>query len=120
MKNLNSSFNYDLFIKDVFAREEIQTTAIGNNVAIPHARTEAIDDFCLIFGRTNTGIDFNAIDKKPVKLIFLMGTPKKKALQNYLQILACLTRVLEKESVREKLINVSSVEQIIDIFSNVG
>ena len=105
-----------LFIKDVFDREALSTTGIGNGIAIPHARTDAVKEFVIAFGRANQGIEFDSLDKKPAKLIFLMGTPKKKDLSNYLRILADLTRLLNKKHFREALLKASSPEKVIEAF----
>ena len=108
--------DYDGFIKDVFERESLNTTGIGHYVAIPHARTNTVKDFVIAFGKIANGLEFGSLDKKPVKLIFLMGTPKEKGLNDYLKILSSLTRRLDKESFREELLNASTPEEIIEIF----
>ncbi|MFH1778139.1 MAG: PTS sugar transporter subunit IIA [Candidatus Omnitrophota bacterium] len=111
--------DYQGFIKDVFEREALNTTGIGHDIAIPHARTDAVKDFVIAFGRVTAGLEFGALDKKPVKLIFLMGTPKEKELHSYLKILSALTRRLDKESFREQLLNASAPKEIIEIFKRV-
>lgn len=111
--------DYDGFIKDVFERESLNTTGIGHYIAIPHARTNAVKDFVIAFGRVADGLEFAALDKKPVKLILLMGTPKEKGLNGYLRILSSLTRRLDKESFREQLLNASTPKEIIEIFKKV-
>lgn len=62
------------------------------------------------------GVEFNSVDGKPAKLIFLMGTPKEKELGNYLKILSRLTRLLDKESFRNSLLKANSPKEIIDEF----
>ncbi|MBU0571284.1 MAG: PTS sugar transporter subunit IIA [Candidatus Omnitrophica bacterium] len=105
--------NFDQFLLDVFARENLQTTGIGHGVAIPHARTNATEDFILAFGRSQAGIDFGSVDKTPVKLIFLMGTPKKEGLTDYLKILAQLSRLLKRPEFRESLLAAQDPEEIL-------
>lgn len=120
LKDANAVSDYEGFIKDVFERESLNTTGIGHYIAIPHARTDTVKDFVIAFGRVADGLEFESLDKKPVKLIFLMGTPKeKKGLNGYLQILSSLTRRLDKESFREELLNASTPKEIIDIFKKV-
>jgi fructose-specific phosphotransferase system IIA component len=118
LKNSDAILSYDVFIKDVFEREMLNTTGIGHNIAIPHARTDAVNDFVIAFGRIPNGLEFGSLDKMPVKLIFLMGTPKEKGLNSYLKILSSLTRRLGKESFREQLLNASNPGGIIEIFKN--
>jgi len=111
--------DFKLFLNDVFQREALNTTAIGNEIAIPHARTDGVKEFVMAIARVKRGIDFVALDNKPVKLIFLMGTPKEKGVNDYLQKLAHLTRLLQKESFRNSLIRVSSAKEIIEEFRKV-
>ncbi|MFH1645010.1 MAG: PTS sugar transporter subunit IIA [Candidatus Omnitrophota bacterium] len=116
LRDSDAVTEYDQFIADVFKREALTSTGVGHFVAIPHARTNAVNDFIIAFGRISEGIEFDAIDKKPVKLVFLMGTPEKKGLSGYMKILASLSRRLEKEDFREALLKASSAEEVINEF----
>lgn len=106
------------FIADVFERENMATTGIGHEVAIPHARTDNVKEFVVSFGRSLKGVKFESIDHKPVKLIFLMGTPQSSGVSQYLQILAHLSRLLHKEDFRNQLLNANTPTEIIEIFKN--
>lgn len=108
--------DFNGFVKDVFEREDIDSTGIGDGIALPHARTDAVKDFVVAFGRSKEGIDFNSVDGKPVKLIFLTGTPNKKGLTQYMRFLARLARLLHKESFREALNSANSATEIIAEF----
>jgi len=110
--------NYEMFLKDVVEREKLTTTGIGDGVALPHARTDAVTRFVLAFGRSESGVEFESLDRKKAKLIFLMGTPKTAGLDQYLVLLAHLTRLLKGESFRESLLKAKSPGEIIDIFKN--
>ena len=114
-KNNSQVKDFDKFLDDVFERENLGTTGIGLGLALPHARTEAVDSFIIAVGRSDKGIDFNALDGEPVKLVFLMATPKEE-VQSYLKILAHLTRVLKKESFRTKLLEAKTPAEIIEYF----
>ena len=116
LRDANEISDFDLYLKDVYEREALQTTGIGNRIAIPHARTDAVTEFVIAFGRSVEGVEFNSLDKKSVKIIFLMGTPKKKGVNSYLQILAYLTRLLNKEDFREALLNASTPKTVINEF----
>ena len=117
--NTKQIVDFDLFLKDIFERESLGTTGIGNNIAIPHARTDAVNDFVIAFGRSVKGVNFDSLDSKPVKFIFLMGTPKEKILDSYLKILAHLTRLLNKKNLQNELLKASNAEEIIEIFKRV-
>jgi len=105
--------DFDVFLKDVFEREKLGATGIGNEIALPHARTDAVDNIIIAFGRSSQGVDFNGIDDKPAKLVFLMGTPKKD-VNKYLQVLAHLTRLLKKESFRQQLFEAQNADEILN------
>jgi len=108
--------DFDVFCHDVFKRETLSATAIGGNIAIPHARTDATKEFVIAFGRSVTGIDFGALDNQPVKLIFLMATPKEEGLNDYLKILSHLTRLLQKEDFRNALLKASTASDVVEEF----
>ncbi len=116
MKDAPGMKDFNGFVEDVFKREALASTAIGNNVAIPHARTDAVKKFILAFGRSKKGIECNSLDGKPVKLFFLMGTPREEDMSGYLKILARLTRFLTKESFRELLLNAADPATVIKTF----
>lgn len=117
LKNTEEISDFDSFRKDVFERESVGSTGIGNNVAIPHARTDSVTDFVVAFGRSSNGVEFNSLDGKAVKFIFLMGTSKNKNLNSYLMILSHLTRLLNKADFRELLGRASNPKEIIEAFT---
>jgi fructose-specific phosphotransferase system IIA component len=108
--------DFQAFLNDVYQREDLNTTAIGCSVALPHARTNAVDDFIIALGVSKEGVDFDASDGEPVKLIFVIGTPHERQINYYLKILAHLTRLLQKESFRQSLLNASSASEVIECF----
>ena len=63
--------------KAILDREVRGSTAIGNGVAIPHAETSSIKEKIIIFGRSKEGVSFDAVDKKPVNLFFMVISPKE-------------------------------------------
>lgn len=107
--------DFDKFLADVFEREDLGTTGIGLELALPHARTDAVNSFIIAVGRIDKGVDFKSLDGEPVKLIFLMATPKEE-VQNYLKILAHISRLLKKEDLREALLEARTPKEVIDIF----
>ena len=117
IKDCREINDFDQFLKDVFEREEMMSTGIGDTIAVPHARTDAVNKLIIAMGRSHAGVDFKSIDKKPVNLIFLLGTPAKE-MGDYLRILSYLTRVLMKEDFRQRLLDANGPEEIIEIFAN--
>jgi len=115
LKGNGNIIDFDGFLDDVFKREEQATTGIGNGVAIPHARTETVKDFVVAVGRAKNGIDFEAVDAKPVNLIILMGTPVAK-VQSYLKLLAHLSLLLKGEGFVENLLAAPDAASIVELF----
>lgn len=88
------------FQKAVLHRESEYSTAVGFGVAIPHGKTDAVNEPFLMFA-TVQSIDWSALDGNPVDLVFLIGVPEKDASTVHLKILASLSRKLMKEEFRD-------------------
>lgn len=107
----------NIFSKAIFEREKIVSTGIGMGVAIPHAKIYSLSDFFIAIGvQRGKGIEWNAIDKAPVRLIFMIGGPDNKQTE-YLQILSHLTRIIKDESLRKKIISAKKPEEIVKLLS---
>jgi len=102
------------FIKALAKRENLESTGIGDGIAIPHARTNAVEDLVLAFARSPKGIDFSSIDGKPSHIIFLIASPEGKKSE-YILALAKLSRLLRKHAVRDLLRQAKDPEEIMDI-----
>ena len=83
-------------------REKLGTTGVGNGIAIPHGKMQDLDRLHGIFARMEKPIDFEAIDERPVDLIFLLLAPES-AGADHLKALAKVSRLLRDQSVVEKL-----------------
>ena len=114
-KNNKNLINFDQFVSDVFKREQEASTGIGSGVAIPHARTNTVDDFIVAIGRKLPGIDFDAVDHKDVEIIILMGTPLEK-IQQYLKLLAHLSNLLKRPGFIAGLKNAENPQDLIALF----
>lgn len=115
LKGQPSLLNFNQFVKDIFKREEDTSTGVGDGVAIPHARTNAVNDFVVAIGRRKPGIDFNAVDGQPVEVVIMMGTPLEK-VSLYLRLLAHLSHLLKRPGFTEGLKNATTPQEIIDLF----
>jgi len=103
------------FIKKIKQRESIESTGVGDGIAIPHARCEAVRSLKVVFGRSTTGVDFGALDKKPVYLIFMISAPLG-IKREYLQVIAKVARLLRNKNYRKKLLEATSKKDIMNIF----
>jgi nitrogen PTS system EIIA component len=104
------------FYKAILEREKIVSTGIGMGVAIPHAKLEGYEDFFIAVAIQNKrGIEWNALDGLPVRLIFMIGGPENKQTE-YLKILSRLTMAIKDEERRKKLLKATSPEEVIALF----
>ncbi len=106
----------DVFRKAVFAREEIISTGIGLSIAIPHVKIPEVKDFTIAIGVSKKEIEWNAIDNKPVQVIFLIAGASDQH-QTYLRILSKIVLVLKKADRREKLLSAKNAEDVLNQFS---
>ncbi|MDH3703041.1 MAG: PTS IIA-like nitrogen regulatory protein PtsN [Alphaproteobacteria bacterium] len=83
-------------------RERLGTTGVGNGIAIPHGKLSGIDRLHGVFARLETAIDFEAIDERPVDLIFMLLAPEN-AGADHLKALARVSRLLRDTVICEKL-----------------
>ena len=96
-------------------REETMSTGIGFGIAIPHCSSDRLDTVVAAFGRSSTGIEFDALDNAPVKFVVLFIVPKNQ-FQTHLRTLASIAKFLNDRSVRDQLANASSANEILSIF----
>ena len=102
------------YILDVLDRESEYTTGVGGGIAIPHAKSMAVKEAMIVFGRFKDGIEWNAADGKPVNMIFLLGVPNENIDNLHLKILSQLARKIVSEEFLDILRNASSKEELIN------
>lgn len=111
--------NTEIFRRAIFYREQLVSTGIGMGVAIPHAKLKDLTDFFIVIGiQKKKGLDWNALDQAPVRLIFMIGGPDDRQTE-YLQILSLLTSAIRDIDLRKKLLNAESKEEVLEFFSKV-
>lgn len=91
-----------LIFDAMMERERLGSTGVGDGVAIPHARLEGLDRVFGLFARLKTPIDFDAIDGRPVDLIFLLLAPEASSAE-HLKALARISRIFRREDLRSHL-----------------
>lgn len=108
----------DQLLKDIITRENLVTTGVGYGVAFPHAKTKATRGIVIAFGRSDEGIDFEAMDKQPVNLFFLIAAPED-AIGAHLKVMAHLSYLMKSEKNREKLMQVKSPGELLQILDTI-
>jgi len=101
--------------KCVFEREEKMSTGVGKGFAIPHGKTNSVTDILAAFGKSETPIEYNSLDGEPVHLLFLL-IGKENLVAKHIKLLSRISRLMNNEEFRKKLINASSKESILKIF----
>ena len=104
--------------KAVVEREKLVTTGVGYGVAFPHAKTKAVKGIVVAFGRSQAGVDFEAMDRKPVHLFFLIAAPQD-AIGAHLNVMARLSYVMKNEQVRERMLKIFSPKELLEILDSV-
>jgi fructose-specific phosphotransferase system IIA component len=105
-------------LSDVKERENLVTTGVGYGVAFPHAKTRSAKGIVITFGLSRKGIDFDAMDHKPVHLLFLIAAPED-AIGAHLNVMARLSYLMKSEENREKLKSVTSPADVLALLDNV-
>ena len=95
-------------------RETTMSTGIGFGIGIPHATTDLISDVVGAFGRSKTGINFDALDEQPVNLIVLFLVPQGQ-FQKHLHTLANIAKFLHDRPLREKLQAAANADEVVKI-----
>ncbi len=105
--------------KEVFSplmeRENIQSTAVGNGIAIPHCFTDDVADLIIVVARSSAGLEFDSFDGKPIQVVFLlMGNRQEHSL--HLKALARIARLIKSTSFIEKIVASTTVEEMVRAF----
>ena len=102
------------FVKEIFNREKLMSTGIGYGIAVPHARHKSVKDFVITMGRKIEGLEYESIDDKPVKLIFLIGASDKQD-KDYIRLLSRLVLRLKNPEFVKKVLKAKNPTEIYQI-----
>jgi len=108
----------DELLIDIKEREELVTTGVGYGVAFPHAKTRAVKGIVIAFGRSEAGIDFDAMDHKSVHLFFLIAAPED-AVGAHLNVMARLSYLMKSEDNRQALLKATSPGDVLSLIDDV-
>lgn len=109
--------NLEEIRKCVFEREEKMSTGVGKGFAIPHGKTNSVADIIAAFGKSAAPIEYNSLDGEPVHLVFLL-IGKENLLAKHIKLLSRISRLMNNEEFRKKLIEADSPESILKIFQD--
>ncbi|MDX2132466.1 MAG: PTS sugar transporter subunit IIA [Planctomycetota bacterium] len=99
-------------LKDaVWAREQARTTGIGAGLAIPHGKCAGMPGLAMAIGKPAVPMDFDAIDKQPVRLVVLLASPPDRT-SDHIQALARISRLMTMDAFRERIYSAPSAVEI--------
>lgn len=99
----------------VLDREKIMSTGVGKGFAIPHGKTNSVNDILAAFGKSSKPIEYDALDGQPVQLVFLM-VGKDNLVSKHIKLLSRISRLMNNDEFRQKLLEAKTKEEIKKIF----
>lgn len=112
---IRSGDTADQLLQTLQKREELGSTGIGKGIAIPHGRSLLLDKLEIAVGRSIKGVEFDAIDKKPVHLFFLVMAPPQDPGNQYLITLGRIALVCQELTKRRQLFDPQTPEEFIEL-----
>ena len=104
-----------MLFKMLKRRENLGSTGIGRGIAIPHCRSLVVSKLRVAFGRKLEGIDFRAIDDKPVNYLFLIVAPPLEVSNQYLPVLGKIAQFAKEPDVPERLARLQTPDEFITL-----
>src|SRR5512136_2008833 len=99
----------------IFEREKILSTGVGSGFAIPHGKTDAVNDIVAAFAVTAQPIDHQSLDDQPVRLVFLL-VGRDNMVGPHIKLLSRISRLMNKEDFRKRLLNATSPDEVLEDF----
>ena len=104
----------ELFREEIMNREELSSTGLGDGIAMPHAKTKAVNTPCVLFARSEKGIDYDSLDGQPAHLFFMIAA-EDGANNTHIETLANLSKLLLKANFIEKLKKAKNPDEVIEL-----
>lgn len=125
LRELVSVFGLDdksegILYKMLKRRENLGSTGIGRSIAIPHCRSLVVNRLRVAFGRKKSGLDFKAIDEKPVRYIFLIVAPPLEVSNQYLPVLGKIAQFGKDPDIPDTLATLESPEDFMALLESKG
>ncbi len=118
LKKKFRDLDIDKAYNTLIERENLGSTGIGDGVAIPHGKMEELNKIILLVGRSIEGVEFDALDKKPCHIFFLVLAPENVA-GLHLRLLAHVARILKDPSFRQAFMEVEGNEGLWNLLQSV-
>ena len=109
-----------MLFKMLKRRENLGSTGIGRSIAIPHCRSLVVNKLRVAFGRKSEGLDFKAIDEKPVRFFFLIVAPPLEVSNQYLPVLGKIAQFSKESDVPDRLLGIQSSTEFMALLEEKG
>ena len=109
-----------MLFKMLKRRENLGSTGIGRGIAIPHCRSLVVNRLRVAFGRKVSGVDFKAIDEKPVNFFFLIVAPPLEVSNQYLPVLGKIAQFAKETDVPKRLLEIRSPREFLQLIEEKG
>ena len=107
--------DFETFKEGILAREALTSTGLGDGIAMPHSKNAAVKEATVLFAKSNKGVDYESLDGQATDLFFMIAAPEG-ANDTHLAALAELSQYLMKDGFADKLRQVTSADQVIELF----
>ena len=107
--------DFETFKEGILAREALTSTGLGDGIAMPHSKNAAVKEATVLFAKSNKGVDYESLDGQPTDIFFMIAAPEG-ANDTHLAALAELSQYLMKDGFADKLRQVTSADQVIELF----
>ena len=107
--------DFEAFKEGILAREALTSTGLGDGIAMPYSKNSAVKEATVLFAKSNKGVDYESLDGQPTDLFFMIAAPEG-ANDTHLAALAELSQYLMKDGFADKLRQVTSPDQVIELF----
>ncbi|RKY62438.1 MAG: PTS sugar transporter subunit IIA [Candidatus Latescibacterota bacterium] len=107
----------EALLKAILEREGIMSTGVGLGIAVPHAKIDSVSDFVVAIGISRQGVDFDALDDRPVHIVVMIAGPAGQQ-DRYIRILARVVLTLKDPKVRETILKAQTPQEVIQALSS--
>jgi mannitol/fructose-specific phosphotransferase system IIA component (Ntr-type) len=112
--------NQSTLFKMLKRRENLGSTGIGRQIAIPHCRSLVVNRLRVAFGRKASGLDFKAIDEKPVRFFFLIVAPPLEVSNQYLPVLGKIAQFSKEPDIPDRLLQITEPGEFLALLAEKG
>ncbi len=114
LKKNNFIKNDQALFETLMEREKLGSTGIGENVAIPHGKSDEVTQIITVLARSKNGVEFESLDQKPVHFVCMVIAPAHSTGQ-HLKVLARISRIFKNQGLREDILNAGNSDSIYSI-----